>query len=187
MILDLDYVHTDFIEHILPFTTNGIFIDTSVIKILITGFIETEISKRYNNDYDKLLKFFDIIKINNQWHKFLITPHILSEVCGDLHVECSKKYGERYKDIVNKFLPVFKEMREREVEKDRILNWIDPKKPIIEIGDISIFLATEDFINSSKKVSILAKDWGFNKKYKDNPGVMVMDFHKIPYSVVLNG
>ena len=55
MLLQINTEHTDFIQHILPYTKNGIFIDTSIMKIFLDGFIQIRFSKKTNEDYEKLI------------------------------------------------------------------------------------------------------------------------------------
>lgn len=177
MILDLNYQHHDYIQDILPFTKNGIFIDTSIILIMVEGLISTRIRKKKDEEYNVLLRFLDLIKVNNEWSKFFITAHVLSEVCGYINRNHNK--DTKYKEICSEILPILSGMGEKMIQKKRILNFIDSNKPVIEIGDISIFLATEDLVSLSQKASILAKDNGFNNKYKNDQSVLVMDFHSI--------
>lgn len=173
----------DYDKNVIPFIKNGIIIDTSIIKIMIDGLVSTRISKKSLeelSDYKKLLDFLDIIKVNNKWDKFFITPHIFTEVCT--HIRNDYNQRSDYKDIVNEVFPLLKNIEEQSVYKNDIINHIDFKNPIIEVGDISIFLVAEDFINAAKKVAILAKDWRINKQYEYNPNVMVMDYE----SIILN-
>lgn len=177
MILDINYQHKDYIKDILPYIKNGILIDTSVIKILLDGLISLRLSKKKIPDYDNLFAFFDFIKVNNRWNKFLITPHILSEVCGHLNRDYRK--NKKYKQIIEEILPILDDMNEKIIEKDEIISSIEIKNPIIEIGDISLFLAAKDFIDTSKKVAILVKDTRFNREYELDTHVMIMDYNKV--------
>src|SRR3989338_1573681 len=181
MILDLVYQHNDYIKDILPYTKEGIFIDTSVLKIFIDGLVELRFQKKQNYDYDNLIVFFEKIYIKNKWQKFFITPHVFTEMCSHVNVSYNKRND--YKKIIEEILPVFKDMREKLVMKGDILNYKDVinPNPCIEIGDISIFVASDlEFVNQGKKISILVKDKKFNEEYKNNPNVMVMDFFSIP-------
>jgi len=179
----LDISSHDYDKDVIPFIKNGIIIDTSIIKIIIDGFVSTRISqKRLEelSDYKKLLDFLDLIKVNNKWDKFFITPHIFTEVCTHLRNDYNKR--SNYKDIVNEVFPLLKNIEEQSVCKNDIIDHIDFKNPVIEVGDISIFLVAEGFINAAKKVAILAKDWRINKQYEYSKNVMVMDYE----SIILN-
>ena len=80
---------------------------------LVDGLIDARISKRKPNkssQYWKLLHFLDLICLPNNWDKFSITPHILTEVCSYLRNNYSKH--RHYKDIV------------KEVSSDN-LTWLD--------------------------------------------------------------
>lgn len=170
-------IHTDYDRHIFPFIKNGIIIDTSVILKIIDGLISIRISKKDINDvptYRNILSFLDIIKVNNRWEKFFITPHILTEVCTHLRNEYSK--NKNYKEIVNEVMPILDGMKEKFVCKDNIIRHIDFKNPIIEIGDISIHITTENCISSIGKIAILADDDGLNKIYEDDDQVMIMNY-----------
>ncbi|MCP6718074.1 MAG: hypothetical protein KJI70_00800 [Patescibacteria group bacterium] len=163
-------------KDIVPYIRNGVLIDTSVIKILIDGLIEIRFKKILNPEYDKLLKFLNRIKIPNRW-KYLITPHVLSETCGHFYVDYNKK--KNYKAIVKEVLPILENMEERNADKKEIINFINPSNPVIEIGDLSIFVATKNAIDVSDKIAILSKDSGFNSKYEYNQDVMIFDYDTI--------
>jgi len=174
MLLDITCLD-DYDKKIVPFIREGIIIDTSIIDILIDGLIEKKISKKEAPDYDNLMGFLNLIKIGNNWAKFLITPHILTETCR--HLRDGYRLRHNYKEIVGEVLPILKNMGEELADKRKIINSVDFKNPIIKIGDISIFVVTESFINSSKKIAILAKDRHFKEKYEYDEKVMIMDYH----------
>lgn len=179
MFLDISSVH-DYDKDIIPFIKNGIIIDTSVVKIIIDGLVSTRICRKKLEDlpdYEKLLNFFDYIKVNNEWDKFLITPHILTEVCTHLRNDYSR--WNNYKRIIEEVLPILKSVEEKSVAKNDIMNCVDLKNPIIEIGDISIFMVADNFLNTVKRIAILAKDRELNRRYQDSPNVMVMDYESI--------
>lgn len=176
----LDIINFDYDKDIIPFTKNGIIVDTSIIKIIIDGFISVRFSGRKiseSPEYDNLLKIFDILKINNQWNFFLITPHILAEVCNHFRNQYNKRFD--YKKIVEGFIPILKDMDEHIVSKSDIIKYVENKKPVIEIGDISIFITADDLIGNKKKISILAKDTRLCESYFAHPNVMVMDYASI--------
>ena len=179
----LDINQHDYEKDIIPFIKNGIIVDTSVIDIFIDGLIEVRFTKKKLEvlpEYKTLLAFFDLIKITNRFEKFYITPHILTEVCTHFR----NKYNKRqdYTAIVEEVLPILKMMQEKMVTKERIFERIDFTRPVIEIGDISIFVVAEAFLASGKKVALLAKDRNLNKTYENHQDVMVMDYQ----SIILN-
>jgi|GEM_PF-2289385 hypothetical protein len=179
----LDVTHLDYDKDIVPFIRNGIIIDTSIIDIIVNGLVLTRISRKESKDlpeYDALLLFLDLIKMSNKWDKFVITPHILTEVCTHFR----KTYNKRpdYSNIVEEVFPFIMNMDEQLVTKRDIMSCINFKKPIIEIGDISINIVANNFISATEKTAILAKDRLLNGEYKDNPNVLVMDYE----SIVLN-
>ena len=178
MFLDLQ-VH-NYEKDIIPFIKNGIIIDTSIIKIIIDGLVLTRISKKRAEelpDYAGLLGFLDLIKVNNRWNKFYITPHILTEVCNHLRNDYNDNLN--YKQIVEEVIPLLGSMAEKLVEKSRIIGHIDFKNPVIEIGDISIFAIADDFLNETNKIAILSNDRELNRTFADKPNVMVMDYRSI--------
>ena len=79
-------------------------------------------------------------------------------------------------------MPLLKDTREHLVQKDKIIEYINLKNPVIEIGDISIFVTADDFINRYGKVAVLSNDYELNKRYEDSKNVMVMDYN----SIILN-
>ena len=67
VILDLNYTHTDYAKHIRPFLCKGIFIDTSVMKMFIDGYINCFFSKRIDEQYNCLIGILEKLKVNNKW------------------------------------------------------------------------------------------------------------------------
>lgn len=165
---------------IIPFLKSGIIIDTSVVDILIDGLVASRVCKKTifdSFDFELLLSFFDLIKLKNQWSKFIITPHILTEVCTHFRNKYSKYVN--FKDIVKQITPLLTDMIEKQVEKTAIFNRVDVNNPIIEVGDISIFVIADEIIDVHEKVAILANDRGINNRYLDDPKVLVLDFKNI--------
>lgn len=182
VILDLNYTHTDYAKHIRPFLCKGIFIDTSVMKMFIDGYINCFFSKRIDEQYNCLIGILEKLKVNNKWKMFWVTPHILTEICHHFHCDYSKRND--YHEIVRDIIPILKDMQEeRNFGKEKILDFINLNKPIIELGDISIFLSVDDIVDNSKKIAILAKDDGFNKRYKNHPNVLVIDYDRVVLSL----
>lgn len=178
MFLDIQQHQYD--TDIIPFIRNGIIIDTSVLDILINGIVESRISNKKSLEFKHILDFLDLMKVNNQWNKFFITPHILTEVCNHFRNKYCKR--DDYKKIVEEIMPIITTMQENVVIKDSILKLIDFNNPVIEIGDMSIFVTTSDFINSGKQVAILSNDRIMNSRYQDHKKVMIMDYQ----SIILN-
>lgn len=123
------------------------------------------------------MNFFDLIKINNQWNKFLITPHILTEVCNHLRNDYNRYVN--YKEIVGEITPLLANIVEKQVSKPDILCHSDFRNSIIEVGDISICVVANSFAKTVKKAAILAKDRRLNAIYKDNPYILIMDYENI--------
>ncbi len=120
----------------------------------------------------------DFIKLNNEWEKFLITPHILTEVLQ--HFTNDKYYeGRKYQEILNEIMPVLQRMRERNIEKDKILSYVNYSRPVIEMGDISIFVATDDSSNSNEKIAVLSADRLMIYEFVDNPLVLGINYKNI--------
>ncbi|PJA83794.1 MAG: hypothetical protein CO146_00535 [Candidatus Nealsonbacteria bacterium CG_4_9_14_3_um_filter_37_29] len=178
MFLNLEQHQYD--TDIVPFIRNGIIIDTSVLDILINGIVDSRIGNKQSLEFQQILDFLDLMKVNNRWDKFFITPHIFTEVCNHFRNRYSK--WDDYKKIVGEIIPIIETMQENIVPKDKITQLIDFKNPVIEIGDMSIFVTTDDFINSGKRVAILSNDRIMNSKYQDHKRVMIMDYQ----SVILN-
>jgi len=177
MILDLKYEHTDFIKHILPFIKEGIFIDTSVLKIFLDGYIKIRFSKQKDTSYHNLIDLFHLLKIEKNFGKLLITPHIFTETCSHLNRDYNKR--EDYKYIIHEIIPFLSDLSEHQsIKKNDILCCVEIKKPIIEVGDISIFLSADNIIKSKQKTAILVKDSHFSERYASNPNILIIDFDK---------
>lgn len=177
MFLDINNQHSDYNKDIWPFIKNGIIIDTSVLKIIIDGLISARISKKPSSELEGLLFFFDIIKVKDKWDKFYITPQILTEVCT--HLRNDYNGHRKFSEIIKEIIPILDVMGEKVVYKNQLIRSIDYKNPIVELGDISIFIIADDFVDKKEKISILVKDRGINKRYEDNPKVMIMDYASI--------
>jgi len=179
MFLDLNSV-VDYDKEITPFLKNGVIIDTTVLWEIIEGLISVRISKRPHTEYEKILRFLDKIKIGNKWDKFFITPHILTEVAHRLR-DTYRLRGD-YKNIVKEIMPILEVFGEFNASKDDFIKSIDFKNPVIEAGDISIFIVADDFWGRKEKLAIFSNDNDLNKKYQDNTRIMVFDYR----SAILN-
>ncbi len=172
MLLNLQIHKYD--QHIYPHVKNGIIIDTSVFKIIVDGIVSTRISKKESPEFNELLSFLDYLKINNKWNKFYITPHVLTEICTHLRNDYCKY--NNFPKIVKEIIPILAEMEDKIVRKDEIIRLINLKNPIIEIGDMSIFVIADNFINRDLKIAVLANDRKLNKKYEDSKQILVLDY-----------
>ena len=182
-ILDLKHTHTQFGKDVLPFLSQGVFIDTSVLKIFIDGFIDSRFSEKQDRDFENLLNILNYLKWNNQWNKFWITPHVLTEICNHFN----KSYNKRqdFKQILKEIIPIFNDIKEeKDITKDKILTYVDLNKPVIELGDISLFVCIDSLIKNCKKTAVLVKDEGFNRRYENDPNTMVIDFDRTYLSLI---
>ena len=177
MILDASKLINDF-NSVIPFLKNGILIDTSVMYVFIDGHISAQYAKQVIPGHTALLDFFDLIKVSNKWNKFVITPHIFTEVCNHFRKNYRKRYN--YKELTEDIIPILGDMKEcGGILKSEIIEHIDKKNPVIEVGDISIYIAADKLTEDRNKMAILANDSGYNSRYVDNLDVMVMDYNNI--------
>ncbi len=161
-------------KDIYPHIKNGIIIDTSVFKIIVDGIVCTKFSKKSSPEFIEVLSFLDYLKMNNKWSRFFITPHVLTEVCNHIRNDYSK--WENFSEIIKEIIPIITEMEDKTVKKDEILRLIDLKNPVVEIGDISIFVIANDFANRDVKIAILANDRELNQKYENSKNVMLLNY-----------
>lgn len=161
-------------QHIFPYIKNGIIIDTSVLKIIIDGLITTRITKKQSPEFNQVMSFLDILKMTEQWQKFFITPHILTETFTHFRNDYSN--WKNFRELCEEIFPIFKEMAEKNVNKDEIFQFIDNKNPVVEVGDISIFVAVDDFVKRKVKFAILANDRSLNARYETSNNVMVLNY-----------
>ncbi len=170
--------HSDYTKHIGPFTRNGILVDTSVLWEMLQGLIVTRIEKKEAIEFQKIVSFLDAIQIRNRWEKFLITPQILTETFNQFR-NIYSKFGD-YKERAAEIMPIIAPMVERGVSKAEVMKLVDEEmggeKPIIEVGDISIFVAADDLVERSEKIAIITKDGRMIDKYRNNDRVMIMDY-----------
>jgi hypothetical protein len=170
----LDFSNCDYDSDIVPYIRNGILIDTCVFKIIVDGIVITKISKKSSRDFENILLFLDLIKMSNKWNKFFITPHILTEICR--HLKNDYNQWSNYKSIIEEVIPILNTMGEKNVGKESILSYVDMKKPILEIGDISICLVADEVIVSGEKMALLSIDSDLNAKYVDSRNILVMNY-----------
>jgi hypothetical protein len=165
------------LQQITPFTSRGVIIDTSVAWEIVQGLVSARISKKRYEELEKILRFLEFIKLYQRWDKFVITPHVLAEVCNLFRDQYSKwtNYGEITKEV----MPMIEHMRDCTVSKKEIFEHIDYDKPIIEIGDISIWVMADGCVQRKDKIAILSVDNRLNKRYEDNPRVLVMNYRNI--------
>lgn len=174
-----DIYRCDYDKDIAPFIKNGVIIDTSVVKKIIDGLIVTTISKKESPELNKILLFLGLIKLEGRWEKFFMTPHILTEVCRHLRDDYDKSWGDNFYKAVETALPILEAMNEKNVEKDEFIKQIDRKKPVIEAGDISIFVTTDDWASRKEKIAILVDDRRIRERYEHHPYVMIMDYQAV--------
>lgn len=179
MLFDITAVR-DYSRDVAPFLRNGILLDTSVFKEIVDGIVTTRFERKTSSELQMITDFLDRIKLTTKWNKFVVTPHILTEICRHFHNDYCRRRD--YKKIVEEIFPMLNNMIEAQVSKDQILNYIDFSNPIIEIGDISIFVVADGLISNRSKVAILSKDYGFLSKYKYDKNVMVMDYRINTYN-----
>jgi len=184
MILDIVNLHRDFNKDVVPFIRAGIFVDTSVMKIYIDGLLKNKYGAKMDDEFQDVINVLNYLKIHGYWEKMYVTPHILTEICKHFYTDkdysgSSRNKRQDFKEMVSDILPILKSLREESnITKDKILDLIDVDKPVIEIGDLSIFVSVNELNNTGKKTAILVKDSVFNKKYENDDNIMIIDFDK---------
>ena len=159
------------------FTKNGVIIDTCVLRVLIDGLFDIQVSGKPNQDFEDLMDFLDLIKMKNAWSRFYITPHVLTETCRQFRDKYRK--WDNLKDLLGLVIPVMNSMQEaNSAKKEDILNSIELSNPIIDIGDISICLVADDFIKKQMKIAFLSVDSRLNAQFSSSKEVLAMDFRQ---------
>lgn len=185
--MTLDNVRTqDYETFIAPFLRNGVILDSCVLYELINGIVEKRISKKELDplsDFEQINVVFDLLHLASRRNKLYITPHILTETCRYLEITYNRRRD--YVKIVNEVFPMLENMSEYPVSKDDFCKQIDRQRPIIEAGDISIFVTADNFMGKKEKIAILTKDGGIRNKYKDLPYVLIIDYKTITYNMVM--
>ena len=177
VILKINYEHQDIEKEVFPFFSNGIFLDTSILKIYFDGLIKVCLRKKQDGEYTSLINILNLLKLDDKWYKFYITPHILTETCRQIYSNYDK--DNDYKEIVSLIFPILKDIKEwKEITKEKILSLINLEKPVLKMGDLSLFVSIDQFVNSYKKIAILVKDREVNQRYELHPNVMLIDFQK---------
>jgi predicted nucleic acid-binding protein len=176
----LDLRTHDYDRHIYPHIKNGIIIDTSIFLFIVDGIVCTKFSNKKSQEFENVSYILDRIKMNNKWSKFFITPHILTEICNNIRNKYNKL--DNFREIIKEVIPLIGEMEDKIVKKEEILRYVDTNYPVLEVGDISIFVIADDFAFKKVKIAIFANDDNLNKKYQDSKDVMVIDYK----SIILN-
>lgn len=181
VLLDLSSDGFNFDKEISPFIRQGIIIDACVIKTLIDGFIETRISKKNSAnipDFEMILRFLELIKIKNEWNRFFVTPHILTEVF-QLFRDMGYHKWENYQDVLKEIMPLINSMGEVKADKIKILKHINHKNPVIQMGDISIYVTVDDLTDSKNKIAVLSADLEVINRFINDPRVLAMNYRQI--------
>jgi len=193
MTLYLNYEARDYNKDIFPFMRK-IFLDTSVMKIFIDGFTKKKFSKKNDYDYKNLINLFERLKLKNNfeekddylskgilWNKFWITPQIFVEICQ--HFCQDKQEGKKrnkrgdFNQMVCDLIPIFKEIKEEvKIGKEKVINLIDENKPVIELGDFSIFIAVDEITERKEKLCVIARDEGIKERFENYPNVLMIDY-----------
>lgn len=164
-------------KDVAPFIRNGILIDTSILKILLDGLIAVRFSRKSIDElpeYRLVSDTIDYLKIKGRWQMLRITPQIFTELWSHFH----KRYNDwdNFDKLVADIFPFLKESKENIIEKHKVIDCKHFKEPILEIGDISIVVAAEEYISSEKKIAIFAKDRKLNDVYRKDDRVLVIDY-----------
>ncbi len=168
-------------KKISSFLRNGVVIDTSVIFEIICGAIATQRNTTdtgWRTKYEIIINLLQRIKIYNDWRKFLLTPHIMTETCSKINLTYNK--DDDFKNIAEGIMAIVDATEEKPVDKKILLRHIHYKTGMkLEIGDLSIYAIADDFEREKKKVAILTQDGGFSTRYAKSPYVMVIDHRMI--------
>ncbi|OGF62753.1 hypothetical protein A2662_00100 [Candidatus Giovannonibacteria bacterium RIFCSPHIGHO2_01_FULL_45_33] len=174
----------DYSSFIFPFLRNGIVLDSTVLYELIDGIIRTRIggeSLDNSTDFQQINAVLDLLHLNQNTKKLYVTPHILTETCRYLQ---TFNYRKDYQTVVKEIFPLIEGMSEYPVSKEPFLKQIDQNKPVIEAGDLSIYVTADNFTNDKQKIAVLTKDGGIKNKLKDLPYVLVIDYRTIAYNLI---
>lgn len=184
--MTLDNIRSeDYSTSVAPYLVNGVIIDTCVIYEIIDGLISTRISGKkldQHSDFEQINAVFDLLHLTQNWTRLYVTPHILTEACR--HLENTYNKRQDYKKVVSEIFPMLEGMGEHVVSKSDFCRQVDMNKPIIESGDISIFVTVDDYISNNRNIAILTKDGRIRGKYKDIPHVMVIDYRSIALNLI---
>lgn len=174
----------DYEKTIVPFLKNGVILDSCVLYELFDGLIKTRISKiklDLLSEFEQINTTFDLFHLK-ELQKLYITPHILTEICN--HIENKYNKYQNYKEIIAEIFPILKDIGEFNVSKYNFLQRVNSKQPILQAGDISIFVIADDFANQKEKIAILTKDKRIKDKYEKLPYVLIMDYRSIAYNMI---
>lgn len=175
------YSTQEYDKKIAPFLRNGVIIDTSVILEIMRGVVSTHrntVDTGWKAEYEKIINLLELIKINNNWKKFFLTPHIMTETCS--HINTDYNNDMDFKDIVKQIMSIVEKAQERAVCKEDFMGCINYQNGmVLESGDLSIYAVADSFVKEKKKVAILTIDDGFSTRYYESPYVMVIDYRKM--------
>ena len=169
-------------KKIWSFTRNGVIIDTSILLEFINGMIKRQRGSGVVGgemaEYQKIVNLLELTRLNDNWDKFYLTPHIMTETCSRVNVEHNRDVD--FEDIAKQIMSIVDKSEEKMVCKKDFLGCIVYRSGMkLEPGDISIYAVADQFQKDKKKVAILTKDWGFTNRYAKSPYVMVIDHTQI--------
>ena len=159
------------------FLRNGVIIDTSVILEIMRGVVSTQRKSTdttgWKAEYEKIITLLELLRIND-WKKFFLTPHILTETCSRINMDYNK--DDDFEDVAKKIVSIVESSEEHHVLKKEFLGCVAYQANMkLEPGDLSIYALADNFAKEKKKVAILANDEGFSSRYRTNPYIMVID------------
>jgi hypothetical protein len=129
-------------------------------------------------EYEKIVNLLELTRLNDNWDKFFLTPHIMTETCSHINAEHNRDVD--FEDIVRKIMSIIEKSEEKLVCKKDFMGCIVYRSGMkLEPGDISIYAVVDEFIKEKKKIAILTKDAGFTTRYAVSPYVMVIDHTQI--------
>jgi hypothetical protein len=182
----LDNVRTqEYGTFIVPFLRNGVMLDSCVLYELIDGLVKTRIGRQKLDrlsEFEMINAVLDVLNLTSHWNRMYVTPHILTETSR--YLETTYNPRQDYKRVVDEIFPILEGTSEYPVSKKDFCKQIDRERPIIEAGDISIFVTADDFADRGEKIAILTKDGRIRDKYENLPQVLVMDYRTIAYNLV---
>lgn len=142
--------------NVYKFTKEGIIFDTNTLYLFLIGLYDSKHNTNFlasygysKEDFNHLVRMLSSLRIKH----FIITPNVLTQFCYQI-----TKYlkGDNVNRFLEEFLPNLKNLDEKYIGKNRILDHIEFER--LGLTDVSLILTSEDFIKENKRVSLILDD-----------------------------
>lgn len=159
------------------YTKNGLIIDACILSIMYVGEYDLKNNTAFLNKLSSSKEEFNFLinflKLNTPTRKkFIVTPQILTEFCS-LTKRLPSKNLLKFRKMFKNYLIKNLEENRKNLHKEKILS--HPSFYFHGVGDVSLFITTNNLVKEGRKVSIITTDEQTAKYYENEK--KVLSFH----------